>query len=225
MGKQGFNLPFMKNTFDWNHMSSLAKRQIMGRPARQYRNPRKNFRLEGATFVDTVTYIGSEDPKQDKIFRNAALRSAVTAPEIIGGTYVLGPGIGTRSAGMKGPRLELDDDTIQVESYVTLEEVRTIHAERQDLIDQLWSQNPLTMELVTQTIDAYREKNNGENPLASMKMIEDGPLAGRLSWSSLNGALKTGSHGLASDPIWRSLNRKWQSHDADTDTSADPEPA
>jgi len=82
MGREGFDWPAMKNVSDWNHYSSLQKKQIMGRPARKFRNPRKEFRLEGTTFLDYITYIGSQDPVRDKQLRDRALMRSMRKNKI-----------------------------------------------------------------------------------------------------------------------------------------------
>lgn len=206
MGTEGFDLPFVKTLYDWNHQSSLLKRQIIGRAVRQWQHPQKNFRWEGATIIDTITYIGSAEPKRNRVLRNRAYMNAVTAPDIIGGTYVLGPGVAPRQkypSGKKPPIII--DSGIEVESFETLEDIKTIHTQRQSWIERQWKNAPLRLADVKASIDAYKEAQNNTNPPLSRGDIEEGPLAGKATWIGINHALANGANGLSDDPDYQ----KW----------------
>lgn len=206
MLKEGTNLPYLKVLYDANHESLVEKGQIIGRPGRRWRNPRKGYRLEGATIIDTLPYHGAHDPAENARARAKALRRSITAAEILGNTFVLGPATLTRPypAYPRNTAIVLTDPGIEVESYVTLEDVHVIHAERRELIDGLWSTNPMTMQQVRASIEAYRQAHEGRNPTERDGSIDFGPLAGRANWSVLTAALR-GGNGLHSDPEWR----KW----------------
>ncbi len=66
----------------------------------------------------------------------------------------------------------------------------------------------LTMDIIIETINAYREANEGKNPKAALKQIEDGPLADLMTWDTLYAALVAGARSLKEDPEWKRLNQK-----------------
>jgi superfamily II DNA or RNA helicase len=90
--KEGFDHEPMKTIIDWPHGSLVDKRQILGRGARQCKNPRKNNRDEGLAFIDTIVYVGSNDPDEDALLRGRAIRNAVLAIDILEEAVVLSPG-------------------------------------------------------------------------------------------------------------------------------------
>lgn len=91
--KEGFDHPPMKTVLDMPHGSVVDKAQILGRGARRWYSQAKH-RQEGLVFVDTVIYIGNDDPKKDKTLRNAALARAVLASDALDGEItVLDPSL------------------------------------------------------------------------------------------------------------------------------------
>jgi len=67
------------------------------------------------------------------------------------------------------------------------------------MISASWAKTPLTMALIKETIDAYRAKNNNLTPTESLGEIEDGPLAGKMSWINLFNTIRIGEKGLDQD--------------------------
>jgi hypothetical protein len=62
-----------------------------------------------------------------------------------------------------------------------------------------------------QTIDAFRENNDGENPTQYSGLIEHGPLAnGVRTWQNLDSNLRYGQYSLLEDPKWHELNTEMQ---------------
>lgn len=134
--KEGFNFPAMKNVFDYQRASLVDKAQIIGRAARQWWNPEKD-RNEGATIIDSIVYVGSNDPEQDKKWRDYAVRNAIMAWSVLDGTAVFVPkeDFGARTSGTSGGGgggvsavLGLD-----VTSHISLEELQAIYADQKKL--------------------------------------------------------------------------------------------
>ena len=67
----------------------------------------------------------------------------------------------------------------------------------------------ITMQIITQAIDAFREANKQKNPKACSKKIVDGDLADLMTWDSFYATLLTGAHGLKNDIEWQKLNEKF----------------
>ena len=88
MFKEGFDYEPMKNIFDTPHGSLVEKAQILGRGARRWYNTRKD-RYEGMTLIDTIVYIGDDDPDVEKQLRREALSRAITAVSILDGVTVM----------------------------------------------------------------------------------------------------------------------------------------
>jgi len=212
MGREGFDWPPMKVLYDWIHVSNLLKRQILGRPDREFLDPRNNFLPTGATAIDVLPYIGSADPEKNQKLRNLALMTAVTAPSVLNQTYVMGPGVTPVSRPVKNEPDYTQLLDFHVESHSTLEAVRTVHAQRQSLIDQAWSKNPLTMSAIKDTLEAYRKDNPCSTPSEIEGMIEHGPLADRMTWFELFATVREGTKGLAADANFLkwSKNKKLQ---------------
>ncbi len=207
MFKEGFDHAPLKTVIDYSHGSIVDKAQILGRPVRSWWNETKN-RSEGVTFVDTIIYIGSDDPKVDKLFEKRAKVAAVSLKEILEDTYVLNPGHPLRKpspagATMSGPRLFINDPNVKY--YATQKDVFRLENE----IEKIRRGLILTIDDIVETIDAYRETHNGKNPGQYSGEITEGLLADQVnSWNSLNSALFKGSNGLLDDPEWQKLNEK-----------------
>ncbi|MBI1302068.1 MAG: DEAD/DEAH box helicase [Alphaproteobacteria bacterium] len=152
--KEGFDHKPLKTIIDCPHGSLVDKTQIIGRGARQWENTNKDNRLEGLTFVDTIIYEGSEDLEIDKQNRKIALSKARLAKDILGDVCVLGPHapeVNTTSRGRQarpifGPN---------VTSYVELEDIQTIIAERSHLLREHYVE--ITDEMREQLIE-HRER-------------------------------------------------------------------
>ena len=82
--KEGFDHPPMKTIIDTDHGSLVDKLQIIGRGARKDGD-------KGLTFIDTLSYWGSDDPEVDEQRKMAALRNAVTAIDILKGVAFFSP--------------------------------------------------------------------------------------------------------------------------------------
>ncbi len=136
MMKEGFDDPTLKTVFDYPRSSLVDKSQIIGRAARKWFNEAKD-RYEGATFVDTIVYVGSDDPDEDDRIKNNAIRNATMAWSVLEGAVIFSPKeeMRPRPNGLEGgggavvPIFGED-----VESFITLEEVRAIYAEQKRLI-------------------------------------------------------------------------------------------
>lgn len=136
--KEGFNHPPMKVICDYQRGSLVDKAQITGRGARKWWNGAKE-RWEGMTFIDTVVYIGSEDTRKDKSCRASALSAAILVSQILGETSVSRLGLGTELGKegsiekeprkIDGNRKRLFPGDLNVEEYIELEDIRSIHAE------------------------------------------------------------------------------------------------
>lgn len=143
--KEGHNDKTLKNVFDFPRTSLVDKAQIIGRAARQWWNAAKN-RYEGATVIDSIVYIGSDDPKEDERLKEAAIRGAVMAWSVLDGSVaVFTPDEEPRSGhGLGGggvrPILGLD-----VTSYINLDDIRAIYARQRKLIEG--NRIPLTDEM------------------------------------------------------------------------------
>lgn len=89
--KEGFNHPPMKTIIDSPHGSLVDKVQIIGRGDRKWFNAAKN-RYEGQTVIDTIIYIGNDDPEKDQKAYDQALKYAITGIEVLDGEIeVAGP--------------------------------------------------------------------------------------------------------------------------------------
>ncbi|WP_086931894.1 DEAD/DEAH box helicase [Agarilytica rhodophyticola] len=93
--KEGFNYKPLKIIFRVPSSSLVDTEQIIGRAARQWYNEAKG-RYEGSTIVDTLIYIGSNDPEEDAILREKLLEDAysgkyVLTEHILEDTAVLSP--------------------------------------------------------------------------------------------------------------------------------------
>jgi superfamily II DNA or RNA helicase len=128
MFKEGYDNKFVKNIFDYPRLSIVDKTQIAGRALRQLIHPRK-ARFEGSTIIDTVVYIGSEDPKADLILRNEALLGTTRARDVLGGNVIYGPGqYEAVSKRLVSHDTRHDFGDIEVESATTLASIDTIFA-------------------------------------------------------------------------------------------------
>ncbi len=128
--KEGFDHPPMKTVIDSAHSSLVDKAQIIGRGARKWWNEQKG-RFEGLTLIDNVIYIGSEDKDIDTVYRDAALRNAVSAKDILEDSFVIGPQAPKRSpssALVGGPPNIFGDDS-DIEYYSSIEEIYLLESE------------------------------------------------------------------------------------------------
>lgn len=208
MLKEGIDHAPIKTIIDYSHGSIVDKAQILGRGTRDWWNEAKG-RYEGLTFVDTIIYIGSDDPKFDKILENRAKRAAVSLKQIIGDEFLLNEGKPLSKPSPSGPpEPEIFIDNPDITYYTKVEELYELDNE----IEKLRRDFVLTMEDVIETIDMYRELNDGANPFKSAGMIDVGPLEGLMTWMTLNKALKEGLYGLSNDPAWQKMSAKWSSN-------------
>lgn len=134
--KEGFDHEPLKTIIDYQHSSLVDKMQIIGRGLRKWHNPRKKNREEGLTVIDTVTYVGSRNPKKEDLFRESAIARALTVRKIFNETYVLGPAaplIKNEDTGgsIGGGKIFIDDKN--VEEYATLEDTFTFAKEQIEL--------------------------------------------------------------------------------------------
>ena len=201
--KEGFDHPPMKTIIDCPHKSLVDKAQIIGRGARKWWNTLKHH-FEGMTIIDTVMYFGSPDEERAALHRERALRKAILTKNILGESYVLGPGVPAKqkSEGSAGGGPRIFDGDLDVEYYATIDEIHSFDGELRSLL----AKNKLTMALIKQTIDAYRAAHGGKNPTANLGAITEGPLAGKATWDGLTKALRLGGTGLSEDPEWQKLN-------------------
>ncbi len=128
--KEGFDHPALKTIVDYPRGSLVDKAQIMGRGARKFWNARKG-RFEGMTFIDTVVYVGSSDPKLNMLFRDISVKRAVYASSVIDGNAVVsGRQRPSRAApsGSGSGEAPIANET-DVEEYVETESIRTIQAD------------------------------------------------------------------------------------------------
>lgn len=174
MFKEGFDYPPLKTVIDGSHGSLVDKVQILGRPARKWNNPRKDGRLEGATFVDMVVYVGDKDPEKDVLYRSRAIRKAVLAKDILNGSAVFNPTFtppanSNRKSGGSYVPSSIAGQT--VESHIELEDLETIYAERGSLRGE--NRTPITqdyLDLIKQEI-----QRTGLGPRALLSSREDLP--------------------------------------------------
>lgn len=130
MFKEGFDHPPMKTIIDCPHGSLVDKVQIIGRGTREWYNKLRQ-RYEGLAFIDTIVYIGSNDPAEDKYLRECALAEAVKASDVLGETYVLGPSAKLKLSSSQ-PKTKPQSVIISgqdVESYSELEDVANFISE------------------------------------------------------------------------------------------------
>ncbi|MFA5040169.1 MAG: hypothetical protein WC464_00860, partial [Bdellovibrionales bacterium] len=131
--KEGFDHKPLKTIIDMPHGSLVDKAQILGRGTRQWYNPAKN-RLEGMVFADTIIYIGSDDPKADRLARESAIANAVLASDVLdGNVLVMGPGAPTPTISKpQKTSLKIDwVDGITVEILSTLQDTKLLLSERE----------------------------------------------------------------------------------------------
>lgn len=154
--KEGFDYPPLKTIFDFPRSSLVDKAQILGRGARKWLNMLKG-RWEGMTFVDTVVYVGSDDPQKDETARNQALRESINAWDIIEGTAIFSPEFEPRDK-ESGPRtfggsISIEGQTIV--AFENLEQVNLIRATVAMLRREDWIE--ITQEMREQLL-AERER-------------------------------------------------------------------
>lgn len=134
--KEGFDHSPMKTIFDYHRNSLVDKVQIIGRGARKWWNKLKD-RFEGLTVIDTAIYIGDDDPDEDELARNSALKNNKRVEDVLGSSAIFGPdeepddfpvrGGGRPGGGSGG--YDLFDDNPDVEYLTTLEEIFELDAE------------------------------------------------------------------------------------------------
>ncbi|MCB1533112.1 MAG: DEAD/DEAH box helicase family protein, partial [Alphaproteobacteria bacterium] len=138
MFKEGFNHPPMKTVFDYMRGSLVDKVQVLGRGARRWWNEKKE-RYEGLTFIDSIVYVGSDDPEEDALYEARARRHAVLASKVMDGeAYALSPKEQEKekrlhASGKLGGRAKVifpDDDNIK--EYVDLEDLQTFAREQEE---------------------------------------------------------------------------------------------
>ncbi|MGB4107508.1 MAG: DEAD/DEAH box helicase family protein [Alphaproteobacteria bacterium] len=137
MFKEGYDYAPMRNVFDYPRSSLVDKAQIIGRAGRKWRNPVKD-RWEGTNIVDTIIYIGSDDPEEDKRLRKTAVRRARLAEDVTEGTLVLPAKKREKQneSATKGGRSLFKDDP-NVKAYTTTESRRILIGEREKIREGL----------------------------------------------------------------------------------------
>lgn len=134
--KAGWNHPPLKCIFDYPRGSLVDKAQIEGRGSRRYIDP-KTGKPTGLVLVDTILYYGDKDPEQNEKNRQRAIAEAVTFNQVTEGQAAI------YREGRKPNDIEIDDiererdwggwgkqhGVGKVESYVSLEEIRTFDRE------------------------------------------------------------------------------------------------
>ncbi len=206
MLKEGIDHGPIKTIVDYSHGSIVDKLQILGRGTRSWWNDAKD-RHEGLTFVDTIIYIGDDNPKADKVARNRALRAAVMVKDLLGGDFVLNPGEGIKQPSPSidiPPQPPLFEGDPNIQYFTTAEELFQLDNE----IEKLRQGLILTMDDIIEAIEAYREINEGDTPTQTSGDIREGDLAGLITWSGVNSALPEGRNSLKDDPEWQRLNQK-----------------
>ncbi|MCK6417683.1 MAG: DEAD/DEAH box helicase family protein [Alphaproteobacteria bacterium] len=215
--KEGFDHPPMKTIVDCPHGSLPDKAQIMGRGARKWWNPVKQ-RWEGLTFIDTIVYVGSDDPEEDERLRAEALRRAVLAADIIDDVYVL-------KGKPKGYRDEDDPDTLEppcpkggttvidgqeVEEITEPAQIRELLNERMRLRRDHMIE--ITSEMRKQLEDHMRRTGVGSKALVKVPDAPEGLTAGMIdSWR--NGTSTT------ADPVhWNWVMARYESLPDETPT-------
>ena len=169
--KEGFDHPPMKTIFDYPRGSLVDKGQILGRAARKWFNEAKD-RYEGMTFIDSIVYVGSNDPKEDQKLHDRALVQAIRARDILEENYVLGPGIKKPKQTTKttpgGTGLFEDDP--DVTEYSSLEDLHLIETEKQEILTRV---QPISEE--DQAKMKAEAKRTGLGGSALFKHIENPP--------------------------------------------------
>lgn len=218
MLKEGFDYPPMKTIIDYPHGSVVDKAQIIGRGARQWWNEKK-ARFEGLTIMDTVIYMGSDDPEEDAKLRRNALGWSVSVKQILGADYVFGPGAPSSDNNFDidaNTTTHVFEDDPNVEEYTTFDELYEIEseaAEAERILSLIGegdgNKRRLTFQGIIEAIDGYREIND-KNPNAYPANPEDtetnvvghGDL-GDVNWYIITRSLKEGYNGLKDDPEWQ----------------------
>lgn len=213
MFKEGWDHAPVKTIFDRSRGSIVDKVQILGRGTRAWWNEAKQ-RNEGLTFIDTIIYIGDDDPKIDKQLEKRAKRSAVTLRDILGTDFKLNDGDAIRK-----PSTSNDNTTDEEELFAGDPNIK-YYTKTDDLIllqneiEKLRSKFILTMADIKETIDIFMILNEGQTPESASGEIEDGPLAGLMTWETLKYTIKNGAHGLSEDSAWQASEQKWSDNSA-----------
>lgn len=153
--KEGYDHPAMKVVAIYQTGSALDLEQIIGRAVRQFWNTLKN-RYEGATTISTTIYIGvdplnPDDPAEvkrarlaDEKERQKALAASASAVDILeGNAEVLGPSVKptqNKPRPIASPRPFPPGMTVH--SYTSVEDIRTIHTEREQARRELEQDEP-----------------------------------------------------------------------------------
>lgn len=158
--KEGFDHPPMKTIFDSAHSSLVDKAQILGRGARKWWNELKG-RFEGLTLIDTISYVGSEDKDEDARYREAALRKAVSARDILEESYIIGPSapkvVPASKMAYGSSRLLDFDEGLEVEYYGSIEDVYHLDNEVARLLRE--HMVPITKDMRNALISLFSELN------------------------------------------------------------------
>ena len=135
--KEGFDHKPLKTIFDFQRGSLVDKAQILGRGARQWFNPNKQ-RFEGMTLIDSIIYIGHEDPEIDQKIYEAHLKNAVIATSILDADHVFSEPEEDRFKNRKkgseriaGGLSDIFPDDKNIQIYATQEDLKIILADIQ----------------------------------------------------------------------------------------------
>lgn len=131
--KEGFDYAPMKTLFDYHRNSVVDKVQILGRGARKWWNKLKE-RFEGLTVIDTVIYIGDEDPDTDEVTRKDALRSSISVKDVLEDSAIIGPDaidfdVPRTGVGGYGTGPDIFDDNPDIEYVTNLEGIYQLDAD------------------------------------------------------------------------------------------------
>ncbi len=195
--KEGFDHEPLKSVFDYPHGSLVDKSQILGRGARKWWNEKKE-RWEGLTFIDTIVYIGSDDPDEDARLRSLAILGSVTARQVLEESYVVSEEFEREPYEFNLPsgggyRGSFEIDGQNIEEYAELDDLAIFDAEKQKIADE--ANAPRIEYDIDDIVLSAQEhlKQSGKRPNTNdNELIKYGPLEGKTTWRAVNSNLNRG---------------------------------